>query len=434
MSFTPSIKSVKILSSNQNATSTNPNHNHQNIQHPRKRILFNKVQVEVLEQKFQENQYISTRDRDLLAQKVNLTPHQVTIWFQNKRFSMKNKSQIKTILEGTSLPTLTSSNEALVDFVSGKAAVSGAKVELQTGSNDFISENCGTKNNNTNLEAHVEKLKKMLPNIPIANSVSISHLPISLLPNPSTISATATVQKSNSTSTTPSIDKANPFLANAINNNWLPPKNVARFLEAASTLPHFNLPSAQESVDNHHISTPTQSRTAATSVLNHQLASTKLELPSQKSHNHEDARIRNSSQNFDYSPVINVNVNMPHSNLSMNNSSNSNIGMTTKNESSAENKLESLARICETLKNSEKPENGDAELIDKKQEKKKKKIDLCDVSVQTDGMDDSKTEVLEKTNRNDDNFEDWVSSLSNNHLIKLNQCVHDNFKLRLLKQ
>lgn len=53
------------------------------------RVLFSQYQVHELEQKFKQQKYLSAPERELLAQSLNLTPTQVKIWFQNRRYKSK---------------------------------------------------------------------------------------------------------------------------------------------------------------------------------------------------------------------------------------------------------------------------------------------------------------------------------------------------------
>ncbi|KAK9886151.1 hypothetical protein WA026_014939 [Henosepilachna vigintioctopunctata] len=53
------------------------------------RVLFSQYQVHELEQKFKQQKYLSAPEREELAQGLNLTPTQVKIWFQNRRYKSK---------------------------------------------------------------------------------------------------------------------------------------------------------------------------------------------------------------------------------------------------------------------------------------------------------------------------------------------------------
>ncbi|XP_065641119.1 homeobox protein Hox-C3a-like isoform X1 [Hydra vulgaris] len=65
-----------------------------NIKSSRKkpRILFSQSQVMELEKKFKDQKYLSASERDQIANKLNLTPTQVKIWFQNKRYKCKKQT------------------------------------------------------------------------------------------------------------------------------------------------------------------------------------------------------------------------------------------------------------------------------------------------------------------------------------------------------
>jgi len=53
------------------------------------RVLFSQGQVLELERKFKHQRYLSAPEREILAQALNLSPTQVKIWFQNRRYKSK---------------------------------------------------------------------------------------------------------------------------------------------------------------------------------------------------------------------------------------------------------------------------------------------------------------------------------------------------------
>lgn len=53
------------------------------------RILFSQSQVHELEKRFKQQKYLSAPEREELAKCLNLTPTQVKIWFQNRRYKSK---------------------------------------------------------------------------------------------------------------------------------------------------------------------------------------------------------------------------------------------------------------------------------------------------------------------------------------------------------
>ncbi|KAM9834382.1 homeobox protein Nkx-2.5 isoform X1 [Syngnathus typhle] len=67
------------------------------------RILFSQTQVYELERRFKQQRYLSAPERDHLAGVLKLTPTQVKIWFQNRRYKCKRQRQDQS-LEMVSLP------------------------------------------------------------------------------------------------------------------------------------------------------------------------------------------------------------------------------------------------------------------------------------------------------------------------------------------
>ncbi|OXA44194.1 pituitary homeobox 2 isoform X2 [Folsomia candida] len=62
------------------------------------RVLFSQTQVFELERKFQQQRYLSANERDGLAKQLKLTPNQVKIWFQNRRYKSKKCQSPSPIL------------------------------------------------------------------------------------------------------------------------------------------------------------------------------------------------------------------------------------------------------------------------------------------------------------------------------------------------
>ncbi|XP_026185904.1 homeobox protein Nkx-2.5 isoform X2 [Mastacembelus armatus] len=67
------------------------------------RVLFSQAQVYELERRFKQQRYLSAPERDQLAGVLKLTPTQVKIWFQNRRYKCKRQRQDQS-LEMVSLP------------------------------------------------------------------------------------------------------------------------------------------------------------------------------------------------------------------------------------------------------------------------------------------------------------------------------------------
>lgn len=60
------------------------------------RILFSQAQVLELERRFRSQRYLSAPERESLAKALNLSPTQVKIWFQNRRYKSK-RMQIESV-------------------------------------------------------------------------------------------------------------------------------------------------------------------------------------------------------------------------------------------------------------------------------------------------------------------------------------------------
>uniref|UniRef100_A0A3Q2FV05 Homeobox protein Nkx-2.5 n=1 Tax=Cyprinodon variegatus TaxID=28743 RepID=A0A3Q2FV05_CYPVA len=67
------------------------------------RVLFSQAQVYELERRFKQQRYLSAPERDHLAGVLKLTPTQVKIWFQNRRYKCKRQRQDQS-LEMVALP------------------------------------------------------------------------------------------------------------------------------------------------------------------------------------------------------------------------------------------------------------------------------------------------------------------------------------------
>uniref|UniRef100_H3DI62 NK2 transcription factor related 7 n=1 Tax=Tetraodon nigroviridis TaxID=99883 RepID=H3DI62_TETNG len=61
------------------------------------RVLFSQAQVSELERRFRQQRYLSGPEREHLAHTLKLTPTQVKIWFQNRRYKCKRQKQDKTL-------------------------------------------------------------------------------------------------------------------------------------------------------------------------------------------------------------------------------------------------------------------------------------------------------------------------------------------------
>ncbi|CAF5111607.1 unnamed protein product, partial [Rotaria socialis] len=60
----------------------------------RTRILFTSWQVAELERLFAEQKYVSAQERSVIAMRIGLSPTQIKIWFQNRRYKSKKTTVI----------------------------------------------------------------------------------------------------------------------------------------------------------------------------------------------------------------------------------------------------------------------------------------------------------------------------------------------------
>ena len=74
----------------------------------KRRMLFTKEQLQVLEACFKRQSYISTSEREILASKLNLSSLQIKIWFQNHRYKCKKSFFHKFLLQKQVLMYLSS--------------------------------------------------------------------------------------------------------------------------------------------------------------------------------------------------------------------------------------------------------------------------------------------------------------------------------------
>ncbi|NWW41108.1 NKX26 protein, partial [Panurus biarmicus] len=89
------------------------------------RVLFSQAQVLELERRFQRQKYLSGPEREQLARHLQLSPTQVKIWFQNRRY--KSKRQRQERCPGLALPALSPRRVAVPVLVrDGKPCLGGS--------------------------------------------------------------------------------------------------------------------------------------------------------------------------------------------------------------------------------------------------------------------------------------------------------------------
>ncbi|CEF59464.1 Muscle-specific homeobox protein tinman [Strongyloides ratti] len=62
------------------------------------RVLFTHTQVMRLEEKFKQQKYVNSSEREELAIALGLTPTQIKIWFQNRRYKCKRVDQDQALM------------------------------------------------------------------------------------------------------------------------------------------------------------------------------------------------------------------------------------------------------------------------------------------------------------------------------------------------
>ncbi|NXI12123.1 NKX26 protein, partial [Irena cyanogastra] len=90
------------------------------------RVLFSQAQVLELERRFQRQKYLSGPEREQLARQLQLSPTQVKIWFQNRRYKSKRQRQERSL--ALALPALSPRRVAVPVLVrDGKPCLGGSR-------------------------------------------------------------------------------------------------------------------------------------------------------------------------------------------------------------------------------------------------------------------------------------------------------------------
>lgn len=76
---------------------TDPCHHPKQPQRRKPRVLFSQTQVLELERRFKQQKYLSSLEREHLANVLQLTSTQVKIWFQNRRYKCKRQRQDRSL-------------------------------------------------------------------------------------------------------------------------------------------------------------------------------------------------------------------------------------------------------------------------------------------------------------------------------------------------
>lgn len=100
------------------------------------RILFSQNQVHALEVRFRSQRYLTAPEREQLSRSLNLSPTQVKIWFQNRRYKSKRNKVPEVSTSTDAKPSKSSSGRKLYkpehkDPISLPAASSYDKLEAR---------------------------------------------------------------------------------------------------------------------------------------------------------------------------------------------------------------------------------------------------------------------------------------------------------------
>uniref|UniRef100_A0AC35TXX2 Homeobox domain-containing protein n=1 Tax=Rhabditophanes sp. KR3021 TaxID=114890 RepID=A0AC35TXX2_9BILA len=70
------------------------------------RVLFTHTQVLRLEERFKQQKYVNSTEREDLAKCLGLTPTQIKIWFQNRRYKSKRVDQDQALMLTSQFPNM----------------------------------------------------------------------------------------------------------------------------------------------------------------------------------------------------------------------------------------------------------------------------------------------------------------------------------------
>uniref|UniRef100_A0AC35UEK3 Homeobox domain-containing protein n=1 Tax=Rhabditophanes sp. KR3021 TaxID=114890 RepID=A0AC35UEK3_9BILA len=91
----------------------------------KRRVLFTKNQTYELERKFNSTRYLNALEREELARIIKLTPTQVKIWFQNRRYKTKKAENEKKINNNSILSSSVVNNANTIAAAASIASNSG---------------------------------------------------------------------------------------------------------------------------------------------------------------------------------------------------------------------------------------------------------------------------------------------------------------------
>ena len=93
------LRVAKVSNPNKTDRSSIQSNSSIEIPHDKKRtrILFTSWQVAELERLFAEQKYVSAQERSAISMRIGLSPTQIKIWFQNRRYKSKKTTTTTTL-------------------------------------------------------------------------------------------------------------------------------------------------------------------------------------------------------------------------------------------------------------------------------------------------------------------------------------------------
>jgi hypothetical protein len=90
------LRVAKVTNTNRTDCSSIQKNPSDEIPHDKKRtrILFTSWQVAELERLFAEQKYVSAQERSAISMRIGLSPTQIKIWFQNRRYKSKKTTTL----------------------------------------------------------------------------------------------------------------------------------------------------------------------------------------------------------------------------------------------------------------------------------------------------------------------------------------------------
>lgn len=130
------------------------------------RVLFSQAQVLELECRFRAKKYLTGAEREIIAQKLNLSATQVKIWFQNRRYKSKRGE-----LDGGQPASL---KQHKIDHLRPIVVPPSMPAQTSTAQNVSL---WGNGTNSAHALQHNRMTQQLLSTAPTTNLIHHHHLP-----------------------------------------------------------------------------------------------------------------------------------------------------------------------------------------------------------------------------------------------------------------